>query len=76
MKYPTMEEVEQASHVQLAKWYRFLPSPGSIAVGNSNFEEILSAECKIADRIAERFRSFGGMNASISKEIGWQPPSS
>lgn len=32
MNYPTMQEVEAADKVQLAKWHRFLPSPGTVTV--------------------------------------------
>ena len=75
MNYPTMEEVENASHVQLARWYRFLPSPGANAINNNLdgklFEEALQEEAKVMERVCERFKSFGGMNSTISKLIGW-----
>lgn len=59
MKYPTMEEVERADRLQLARWYRFLPSPQG------------RGRIKIIDRICERFEELGGMTPEISKAIGW-----
>lgn len=53
--FPTMEQVEKASHEQLAKWYRFLPS------GDTNEQQ------EIQDRIAERFKQLGGMNPACQK---------
>lgn len=73
MNYPTMEEVEQADRVQLARWTRFLPSPGSWAVGVKviNFESVLAAEARIMNRISDRFKEAGGMTPQISKQIEW-----
>jgi len=56
--FPTIEEVERADKVQLARWYRFLPS------GETALEQ------KIMKRIAERFEKLGGMTAELSKKIG------
>lgn len=56
--FPTMEQVEKASHEELARWYRFLPS------GDSEEEQ------KIMDRIAARFKKAGGMTEALSKKIG------
>ena len=56
--FPTMEQVEKATHEQLARWYRFLPS------GDTKEQQ------KIQDRIAERFKELGGMNPALSKKIG------
>jgi hypothetical protein len=55
----TMEQVEKATHEQLAPWYRFLPS------GDTKEQQ------KIQDRIAERFKELGGMNPALSKKIGF-----
>ena len=57
--FPTMEQVEKATHEQLARWYRFLPS------GDTKEQQ------KIQDRIAERFKELGGMNPALSKKIGF-----
>lgn len=57
--FPTMEEVEKASKVQLARWYRFLAS------GQTREQR------KIMDRIAERFKAMGGMTPALSNEIGF-----
>ena len=57
--YPAMEQVEQADHEQLARWYRFLPSGDT------------KEQLKILDRIAERFKKLGGMTPAIEKKIGY-----
>jgi len=55
--FPTMEQVEKASHEQLGRWYRFLLAE-------------TAEEEKIMDRIAVRFKKLGGMTPDISKRIG------
>ncbi len=57
--FPTMEQVEEADHEQLARWYRFLPS------GDTREQQ------KIQDRIGERFKALGGMTTALSKKIGF-----
>jgi len=57
--FPTMEQVEKASHEELARWYRFLPS------GDSREQQ------KIADRIEKRFKQLGGMTDALSDKIGY-----
>jgi hypothetical protein len=57
--FPTMAQVENASREELAKWYRFLPS------GDTDEQQ------RIMDRIAERFEVLGGMDAVLSKQIGF-----
>lgn len=69
--YPTMEQVEEADREQLAKWTRFLPSPGFGSIGKPDFLEAIEREKGIMDRIMERFHELGGMNPKISKKIGW-----
>ena len=69
--YPSLEEVKNADKIKLAIWTRFLPSPGSIAIGKINFEVILNKECEIINLIHQRFSELGGMNSEISKQIGW-----
>lgn len=71
MNYPTPEDVDKASHYDLAKWSRHLQSPGMSAVGKDDFDQVMEAEGKIMDRIQERFRAFGGWNSTLSKAIGW-----
>ncbi len=56
---PTLEQVEKASHEQLGRWYRFLPS------GDSKEQQ------KVLDRIAERFKKLGGMTPELSKRLGF-----
>jgi hypothetical protein len=69
MKYPTTEEIEEAGRVQLARWTRYLPSPGWHAVGESWFDATLEVEGEKMRRILERFRDMGGMTPAISKHI-------
>jgi len=69
--YPTIEEVNEASHEQICRWWRFLGSPGKSAVGRKDFNEVLEREAKVMDRIAERLKELGGFTPEISKSIGW-----
>ena len=66
MQYPTTEEVESADRVQLARWSRYLSSPGAGAIGTPQFTDTLGKESKILDRILERFDEQGGMTPEIS----------
>lgn len=60
MKTPTLKEIEQASHEQLCRWWRFLPI-GSYPEG------------KAGDRLKERlFKEYGGFTPEISKSLGWR----
>lgn len=70
MRYPNSAEVEEASRLQLAKWYRFLPSPGQSAINTESFTLILATEGDILDRIMERFNKLGGWTSELSKEVG------
>ncbi len=69
MKYPTMEEVEAADQTQLCRWYRFLPSPGPVVVGQENAAS--NREVEILNRIIDRHKEGGGFTPEISKAIGW-----
>lgn len=73
MNYPTIGEVNLAGRLPLARWSRFLPSPGSCAIGGSRptFDKKLKEEKEILDLILKRFDELGGMTPSISKQIGW-----
>lgn len=57
--FPTMEQVEKASHEELARWYRFLPA------GDTREQQ------RVQDRIAERFKKLGGMTPKLEKAIGF-----
>ena len=57
--FPTLQEVEKASHEQLARWYRFLPA------GDTKEQQ------QVMDRIAERFKKLGGMTPALEKKIGF-----
>ena len=72
--YPSLEAVNAADRMQICSWYRFLPSPGTWAIGTDQLEATLREEAEIMDRIAERFREFGGFTPQISKSIGFSPP--
>jgi hypothetical protein len=75
--YPTHEQVDTADRIQLARWVRFLKSPGMSYIDNHEhvrmlpFEECLKADMLIMDRIIQRFNSMGGFTPAISKAIGW-----
>jgi hypothetical protein len=74
LPYPsTMGEIENADRHQLARWYRFLPSPGLGAIGK-NMEEYKMIADEEKDKLAhiiERFEFLGGWDSRLSKEIGW-----
>ena len=71
MNYPSIEEVESASHEQICRWYRHLPSPGFRRVGYDDFEAAMNREAPIMTRIAERLTEGGGFTPEISKRLGW-----
>ena len=73
MQYPTIEEVESASHTQLATWHIFLHRPGWDAIGKGRevFDKVLHQESDILARIDQRFKEMGGMTPKISKSIAW-----
>ena len=70
MRYPAMADVERADRETLARWYRFLPSPGHEFVGTTAFQRAFVEENAIMRRIILRFEAMGGMNPAISKRIG------
>lgn len=72
VNYPTIKEVEEASHEQICRWWRFLPSPGSSAIGTKEFTDLLEKEAKVMNRIGERLETLGGFTPEISKRIGWK----
>lgn len=72
MKYPTLEEVNKASRLEICRWWRFLPSPGLAYIDKSNFEEMLENQVKIMERIEEKLKKFGGFTPEISKAIDWE----
>lgn len=69
--YPTLEQVKVADREQLARWYRFLRSPGESAIDTEQFKKKLEEEKQIMDLICQRFRELGGFNPYLSKKIGW-----
>ena len=71
--YPTIEQVNAATHFELCGWYRFLPSPGASAInkGRPAFDVALAEQKVVLDRIVERMKEMGGMTPAISKQLGW-----
>ena len=74
MKFPTLNDVNAADRLQICRWYRFLPSPGTSAIGTDEFETVLKAQGTIMDRIGERLNALGGFTPEISKTLGFQKP--
>ena len=75
MRYPSLEQVDNATQLELGRWLRFLPSPGMRAIEagmiGEELDEHLFFESKIQARISERFE---GWNSTLSKAIGWDKP--
>ena len=69
MNYPTLTEIETADRIQIARWYRFLPSPGANHLSHKHFLDQCHREASLMDRINERFEELGGMTHEISKII-------
>lgn len=72
--YPTMDEVESASHEQICSWYRHLPSPGknlSDSLPNDEFKRRIDQEAEVMNAICAKYKEGGGFNPSLSKKIGW-----
>ncbi len=73
--YPTLDEVEHASIMQLAAWYRNLPSPGMAATEVKPpppipvFYRALEAEAKIMKRIEDRLTELGGWKATLLRRL-------
>lgn len=67
MNYPSLNEVESADNYMLCNWRRFLPSPGTAAIGKPYFNDVLAKEAVIMKRICELSR----MTPEISKKLGW-----
>lgn len=69
--YPDLDAVEAADKFQLARWMRFLPSPGEAVVGTSTYNAVFAVEAKVLERIIARFAQEGGWTPEISKAVGW-----
>lgn len=78
MRYPTATQVEAASHQELARWMRFLRSPGMRAIEAdmqwAAAEAEREVEAAILALITARFHEAGGWNAELSKAVGWDEP--
>jgi hypothetical protein len=57
LEFPTTEQVDKASHEELARWYRFLLAQND-------------QQQKVVDKIAARFKKLGGMTDEVSRKIG------
>lgn len=73
-KYPSLPQVEQASHLQICAWYLKLPSPGQEAYDEHRPEPYFNAQVAeqkpVLDAIIKRFNDGGGMTPEISKALG------
>jgi hypothetical protein len=69
MNYPTFEEIITADRKQICAWWRFLPSPGTSAIGVDNFQETLNHEVAIMEQIGIRLNNLGGFTPEISKSL-------
>ena len=73
MRYPKdKKEIDNSSHYQLAKWYRFLPSPGQKSVGKPKFKEDMEKEADLLEYIIHKFNKKGRFTPELSKQIGWR----
>lgn len=68
MPYPNKFQIECASQLQLARWLRRLPSPGTEAIGRSDFQQVLNDQAELLGLIQKRFR---GWTPAMSKTVGW-----
>lgn len=81
MNYPTIPEVEAASRLQLARWKRFLPSPGPAPDWNAqesdydDYKRIANEQIAILDRIQDRLLELGGpqVGVVVKDDKSWQP---
>lgn len=72
--YPSLEEVESASHEKICGWYRHLPSPGSKipdSLSNDEFREESDKQVEIMNLICRKYKDGGGFNPELSKRVGW-----
>ena len=58
--FPTLPAVDEATHLQLAVWYRFLRTPAD------------DYERRVLNHILYRFEMLGGWTPEISKAVGWK----
>jgi len=76
MEYPTLEFVKslnksEKNRILLARYWRFLDSPGAEAIGRGDFNKVLKKQIDIFAEIESKFKKFGGMTSRISKLITW-----
>ena len=74
--YPTVRQVYAADHIQLARWARFLPSPGFSYDPEGAFDHLEMHAVTIAERatpnlIMDRLAFHGGITPAVSKTIGF-----
>ena len=61
-QFPTMEEVESATPIQILRWNRFLPSPtnpSEVEVNNKIFD------------LYKEYKDDGKIDSNTSKSVGW-----
>jgi len=59
MKFPTIEQVNNADREQICRWHRFLPTADN------------DPDAEVQKRLWERFNEVGGFTPELSKRIGW-----
>jgi hypothetical protein len=73
MEYPTLEQVDAANALQLAQWFRFLPTPGVNAVKTTQPIDKVNAaiahEGEIMDRIIRRLAEPEVMTMEVCNTI-------
>jgi hypothetical protein len=57
MNYPTLLRIRHASHLDVCRWYRFLPSPAT------------TLQMGLMNAILIRFSQGGGFTPAISKQL-------
>jgi len=72
MEYPTPKQIQEADRIQVARWWRYLPTPGANHTSNPNFIMLTQYESELMNMINKRFEEFGGMTPELSKIIGWK----
>lgn len=69
MRYPSPQEIEKAELLQLARWSRFLPEPGSEHVGSPDHWEMSDFEDRLRQHINKRLYELGGITSEIEHKL-------
>ena len=73
MDYPTIEEVNNASRIQICTWYRHLQTPGDNLTysDTEEYKNKVSDQRHVMDLICVKFKEVDGFTPEISKSVGW-----